>query len=55
MVNGEYAYSNYIDRSLGSIGDSKHLRLADIRDPIVDRDSDQVREKMENLRKRNYS
>ena len=46
VVNGEYMHNSYIDRSMGTIGDNKQLRLADIKDSIRDRDADVVKNKL---------
>ena len=34
VVNGEYFHNSYLDRSMGTIGDNKMLRLGDIKDAI---------------------
>jgi hypothetical protein len=39
-------HSSYIDRSMGTIGDNKQLRLADIRDSIRDPDANAVKYKL---------
>ncbi len=51
MVNGEYAHSGYLDRSMGTIGDNKQLRLTDIKDRIGDKDADLVKQRIDVLRR----
>ena len=51
MVNGEYSYSGYLDRSMGTIGDNKHMQLTDIKDRIGNGDADMVKQRLDILRK----
>ncbi len=55
VVNGQYLHETYIDRSMGTIGDNKKLRLADISDSINDMDAEAVKNRLQNLRQRNKS
>jgi hypothetical protein len=45
-VNGQYLHDTYIDRSMGTIGDNKKLRLADISDSIHDMDAEAVKNRL---------
>jgi L-cysteine desulfidase len=40
---------------MGTIGDSKQLKLADIRDHINDKDAELVKQKLDNLKKNSNS
>ena len=55
MVNGQYAHNTYVDRSLGTIGDNKLFKLADIQDSIHDHDADAVKYKLDHLKVGNKS
>lgn len=48
-------HDTYIDRSMGTIGDNKKLKLADISESIHDMDAEAVKNRLENLRERNKS
>jgi len=56
VVNGEYTFSSYVDRSLGTIGDNnRYEKRGDVGEVVVGGDVEQVRGKLEGLRNRNRS
>ncbi len=46
-------HNGYYDRSMGTIGDNKHLKLSDIRDRIDDKDANVVKQRLDALRRYN--
>lgn len=56
MVNGEYTFSGYVDRSLGTIGDhNRYEKRGDLGEVVVGGGVEQVRGKLEGLRNMNRS
>lgn len=53
-ISGNYAHQQYIDRSLGSLGDPKKVNMTQIHDKVEDEDSEVVKTKLEHLKNRNY-
>lgn len=47
---GSYAQQNYLDRSLGAIGDHKKYELADMQHDLKDKDADIIKKRLETLR-----
>lgn len=51
-VNGSYAHEQYIDRSLGSIGEANKKNLTQIHDKVQDEDVDVVKHRLDHLKHR---
>lgn len=54
-MNGQYAHGGYIDRSMGTIGDNKSFKLAEVQDFHQDRDSEAVKYRLDHLKAGNKS
>jgi hypothetical protein len=51
-VVGSYAQNNYLDRSLGAIGDSKKFELDSLQYDPNDKDAEIVKKRLEYLKNR---
>lgn len=51
-VSGTYAHQQYIDRSVGAIGENRKINLTQMSDKVNDEDSDVVKMRLENLKNR---
>lgn len=49
---GEYAQKNYLDRSLGAIGDHKKYQLDSNTIEVQDKDADVIKLKLNSMRNR---
>jgi hypothetical protein len=49
---GEYAQKNYLDRSLGAIGDRKKYQLDSHSPEVKDKDVDAIKMKLNSMRNR---
>jgi hypothetical protein len=46
-VDGQYAYKNYLDRSIGSLGDNKKINMSIIDDKLNDPNTEEVKRRLE--------
>jgi hypothetical protein len=49
-VEGKYAQQNYLDRSLGSIGDRNHYNFGNLHNEVKDEDSEAIKNRLEAIK-----